>query len=211
MTTVLLAHSHPAVRAWLRDALTGAKDVAFVAEVGSGEEAWHLIQQVRWGVALVACSLPGTPGAVEIAEQMQAEGLDVHLVALGAPDHDSLLCRLWRAGALGCVPEEAAPEMIVETVRAAARGQSLWTPGQIAQAQRWWDEVGSRLEALTEREREVVVLMAYGLSNREIAQRLVLSENTVETHVRNIFGKLRISRRFEAAMLMARARWMLTK
>lgn len=203
MTTVLLAHSHPAVRALVQDALAQAEDVAFVAEVSNGEEAWHLIQQVHWGVALVACSLSGSPGAVEIAEQIQAEGFDVHLVALGAPDHVSLLCRLWRAGALGCIPEEAAPEIIVEAVRAAARGRSLWTPEQIEQAQHWWDDVGPKLEALTGRERQVLDLMAEGLSNRQIAECLLLTENTVETHVRHVLSKLAARNRVGAAMVLA--------
>ncbi len=202
MTTVLLAHSHPAVRAWVQDALAQAQDVAFVAEVSDAEDAWHLIQQVRWGVALVACSLPGSPGAVELVEQVQMEGFGVHLVALGVPDHDSLLCRLWRAGALGCVPEEAVPKMIVEAVRVAARGESLWTPEQIVQAQGWWDEVGSKLEALTGRERQVLDLVAEGLSDRQIARRLCVSAKTIHVHVSNMLGKLGLETRQQAIVFV---------
>lgn len=204
MTTVLLAHSHPAVRAWVRDALAQAQDVEVVAEVSNCEEAWQ-IQQVCWSVALIARSLPGCAGAVEIAERAQIADIDLHLLVLGDPDHDGLLCRLWRAGALGCVSEEVAPQAIVEAVRAAARGRPLWTAAQVARAQCWWDEVGAKLEALTEREQQVLSLMADGLSNRQIAERLVLTRSTVETHVHRVLSKLAVHNRVEAAMVFVRA------
>jgi len=91
----------------------------------------------------------------------------------------------------------------VEAVRTAARGRSLWTPEQIVQVQRWWDEVGSKLEALTERERQVLDLVADGLSNRQIAERLLLTENTVQTHVHHVLHKLAVRNRVEAAMVLA--------
>ena len=202
MTTVLLAHGHPAVRAWVRDALAQAQDVEVVAEVSNCEEAWHLIQQVRWSVGVIACSLPGCAGAVEIAERAQIADIDLHLLVLGDPDHDGLLCRLWRAGALGCVSEEVAPQAIVEAVRAAARGRPLWTAAQVARAQCWWDEVGAKLEALTARERQVLSLMADGLSNRQIARRLGIGARTVQTHVANILGKLALETRQQAIVLV---------
>jgi len=157
---------------------------------------------VRWGVVLVACSLPGSPGAVEIAEQIQAEGFKVHPMAFGTLDSDHILCRLWRAGVLCCVPEEAAPEIIMEAVRAAARGRSLWAPEQLAQAQRWWDEVGCKLEALTGRERQVLALMAEGLSNRQIAQRLRVGVKTIQAHVSNILSKLGLETRQQAIVFV---------
>ena len=70
---------------------------------------------------------------------------------LGRPDGDGALCRLWRAGALGCIPEDAQASAIVAAVQALARGQPLWTADEIARAQRWWYKVGSRLESLTRR------------------------------------------------------------
>jgi RNA polymerase sigma factor (sigma-70 family) len=155
-------------------------------------------------VALIACSLPGSPPGIEVLERVQEAELGVPVLTLGVPDDDGLLCRLWRAGALGCVAAEAAPQAIVEAVRAAAHGRSLWTPEQMARAQRWWDEAGCKLEALTQRERQVLELVAEGLSNRQIAERFSLSVNTVRTHLRNVLGKLRVSNRLEAAMFLVR-------
>ncbi|HOR00029.1 MAG TPA: response regulator transcription factor [Anaerolineae bacterium] len=203
MTTMLLAHSHPAVRAWVCDALAQVQDVEFVAEARDDREVSRLIEQLHWDVALISCSLLDGRLA-ETAEPPGSTNWDVHVVVLGAPDRDGLLCRLWRAGALGYVPEDAAPEAIVEAVQVAAQGGLLWTEEQIAQAEWWWDEVGSRLEALTERERQVLDLMADGLSNRQIAERLLLTENTVQTHVRHVLSKLAASNRVEAAMVLAK-------
>ncbi len=204
MTMVLLAHSHPGVRAWVRDALVRVRvqDVEFVAEASSDAEVRSLILQVRWNVALISCSL--LVAVLEAIEPAWARNGNVRVVVLGAPDRDGLLYRLWRAGALGYVAGDAAPEIIVEAVQAAAHGRPLWTEEQIAQAQSWWDEVGSKLGALTERERQVLDLMADGLSNRQIAERLLLTENTVQTHVRRVLSKLAASNRLEAAMVLAK-------
>jgi DNA-binding NarL/FixJ family response regulator len=203
MTTVLLAHSHPAVRDWVRDALAQVRDVESVAEASNGDEAWHLIQQVRWDIVLIACSLLDAVLAHAGSTAWTAsEG--VRVVVLGVPARDGLLHRLWRAGVLGSVSEQAAPETIVEAVRAAAHGRPQWTAGQVARAQRWWDEVGSKLEALTGRERQVLGLVAQGLSNRQIAERFSLSVNTVRTHLRNVLSKLGVSNRLRAAMFLAR-------
>ncbi len=198
---VLLAHGHPAVRGWIRDALSQVQDIEFVAEASDDTEMWRLILQVRWDVALISRSLWDT-GPAEATELAWAAVEGVRVVVIGVPDHDSLLCRLWRAGALGCVPEEAAPEAIAEAVRAAARGQSLWTAEQLAQAQCWWDEVGSRLEALTERERQVLGLVADGLSDRQIARRLRIGARTAQTHVSNILGKLGLETRQQAIVFV---------
>lgn len=94
MTTVLLAHRHPAIRAWLRSALARASEVEFVAEVSTGEEAVSLAEQIRCGVALVSYTLPGEPPGIEAAERIREAGPDVPVLALGVPGDDELLCRL---------------------------------------------------------------------------------------------------------------------
>lgn len=153
-------------------------------------------------MALIACSLPGELGAVEVVKRAQAMGIGERLLVFGRPDRGSPLYRLWRAGALGWVAEDAAAQVIVEAVRAAARGIALWTPKQAAQGQRWWDEVGCKLEGLTACERQVLALVAEGLSNRQIAERLSVSVSTVRTHLRHVFEKLGVGNRVEAAMFL---------
>ena len=93
-----------------------------------------------------------------------------------------------------------APGAIVAAVRAAARGERLWTAEQFARAWRWGEEIQGRWERLTEREREVLALVTAGKSNKEIAQTLSITVRTVEFHVSNVLGKLEFTSRVEAAV-----------
>ncbi len=204
MNTVSLAHSHPAIRAWMRDALARTSDAAFVAEVSTGEEALSLAEQICWDLALISCVLPGKPHGIEVVERVLATEPNVPVLVLGVPDDDETLCRLWRAGAAGCIREDAAPEATARAVQAAADGTQLWASDHVARAHRWWEEVGCKLEALTEREREVLLLVTKGLSNKQIATRFSLSVNTVRAHMRSILSKLEASSRLEAATFLAK-------
>ncbi len=103
-------------------------------------------------------------------------------------------------GAVGYLLKDEAPETIVAAVRAAARGERLWTAEQFARARRWREEVEERWNALTEREREVLALVTAGKSNNEIAQTLSITVRTVEFHVSNVLGKLGLTSRVEAAV-----------
>ncbi len=204
MTTVLLAHSRPAIRAWMRDALAQAPGVELVAEVSAGEEAVSLAEQIRWGVILVSHTLPGKPHGIEAVERIREIAPDTPVLVLGIPNDDEALCRLWRAGTAGCIPDDAVPGVVARSVRVAAAGAQLWPPDQVARAQRWWEKVGSKLEALTEREREILLLVARGLSNNQIATYFSLSVNTVRAHLRNTLRKLAANSRWEAATLLVR-------
>ncbi len=119
---------------------------------------------------------------------------------LSAYDDDRYLQSMWAAGALGYVLKSEAPGAIVAAVRAAARGTPCWTQGQVLRIQRWQEEVERRWQVLTEREREVLRLVAVGKSNREIAETLKVSVRTVEFHVGNVLTKLGFSSRVEAAV-----------
>ena len=121
-------------------------------------------------------------------------------LVLMAHDRDAVLADVVEAGAVGFVTKEEAPERLVEAIRRAARGEVLFTREQLTRARRWREEVGERWENLTEREREVLALVAQGKSNGEIAERLCVTEKTVEKHVSNVLGKLALSSRTEAAV-----------
>ena len=104
------------------------------------------------------------------------------------------------AGAVGFVVKDEAPETIVEAVRAAARGEVLFSGEQQARTRRWREEVGERWESLTEREREVLQLSAQGLDNAAIAEVLCVTPKTVEYHVTNILSKVGVASRLEAVV-----------
>ncbi len=122
------------------------------------------------------------------------------VLVLTAHDRDGYLARMMEAGAVGFLSKEEAGERIVGAVRRAAAGEVLFTPWQVVRACRWWEEVGERWESLTEREREVLRLMAEGLDNKDIAGTLGIQVRTVEQHITHILHKLGLSSRLEAVV-----------
>jgi DNA-binding NarL/FixJ family response regulator len=120
------------------------------------------------------------------------------VLALSSCDNPRYIRGMLQADAVGYLLKDEAPERIVQAVRAAASGPSVWMAEQILRAQRWQDEVQARWEQLTPREREVLKLMATGKSNQHPARELKLSEKTVEYHITNILGKLGVQSRAEA-------------
>lgn len=204
MATVLLVHSHPVVRAGLGSVLGQAHGMRVVGEASKGNEALRLLQRTRPDVALIACSLAGLLDGPAVVKRIEAGGWGVRVLALSAPGDHGSIYRMWQAGAVGCISERAGLQSVVEAVEAAARGERLWTPEQTAQMERWWEDIGSKVEMLTGREKEVLVLMADGLTDRQIAERLQVSENTIHTHVRRVLGKLELATRQEAIVFALR-------
>ncbi len=196
---VLLADDHPALRMGLRVLLDRAPDIEVVGEADDGDAALALIESLRPDVAVLDCQLPGIEGAA-VAEAVARRGLPVCVVALSAYDDDRYLAGMMTAGAVGYLLKNEAPGQIVAAVQAAMRGERLWTPEQVARVSRWQAEVARVRDSLTEREREVLRLVADGLSNKEIAQALTITVRTTDFHVSNILRKLGVISRVEAAV-----------
>jgi two-component system nitrate/nitrite response regulator NarL len=119
---------------------------------------------------------------------------------LTAHDRDAFLAEMEEAGAAGFLTKDEDTPALVEAIRRAARGEVLYTEEQLERARRWRQEMGARWKRLTGREREVLALVAEGLTNRQIAQALDIAERTVGFHVGNVLEKLDVSSRVEAAM-----------
>lgn len=202
MARVLIAHSYPAMRAGLRGALARAPGIEVAGEAGEVGQALHLIRQLRPDVVLLEGSLPGALDVAAVAGRIRATGCATCVLVLGEAHDDDLIYRLWRAGAAGCILGRASLAIIVQSVAGVARGERLWTPGQVAGARRWQERIGSRLETLTGRERQVLMLIAEALSDRQIAERLSLSQNTVHWHVRNVLTKLGLKTRQEVVVFL---------
>lgn len=176
-----------------------------VGEAASGDEATEVVGSVDPDVVLMDLHLPGTNG-IEATARITARHPRVAVLVLTMFDDDSRILGAMQAGARGYLLKEASAEEIVRAVEAVAAGQAVFggrAAARVLAALRARKDVARPLPLLTDREAEVLDLMAQGLTNASIAERLYLSDKTVRNHVSNIFTKLGVSDRGAA---VARAR-----
>ena len=200
---VVLADDQALVRTGFRMILSVEDDIEVVGEAADGAEAVDVVRRLRPDVVLMDVQMPGTDG-VQATAQVVADG-DTKVVMLTTFDRDDYLFDALRAGASGFLLKNTAPEDLVDAIRAVAAGHALLAPEVTRRviARFASHGVGYRpdlLDALTDREREVLVLVAQGLSNGEIAGRLVLGEATVKTHVSRVLMKLGLRDRVQAVV-----------
>ena len=197
MIRVLLADDQALVRAGFRALLAAQPDIDIVAEAGDGAEAVRLAVELRPDVVLMDIRMPGTDG-LAATKQIAADPrlTDVHVVILTTFELDEYVFAALRTGASGFLVKDTEPADLISGVRAVARGDALLSPGV---TRRLIEEFASRakqpadtraLRELTEREREVMALVAQGLSNEDIAARLFVSPATAKTHVSRAMVKL---------------------
>lgn len=196
MIRVLLADDHPAMRAGIRAILENAPDIEIVGEANNGAEVEKLVAGLQPQVLLLDLRMPDTRPA-ELVACLRSHCPETAVLILTAHNLDAYLSAVVRAGAAGFVLKEEAPETIVATVRRAARRERLFSDWQLKRAQQWHQEVGELWESLTDREREVLGLLAEGLNTAAIAELLTVTSKTVEYHVTNILGKLCLTSRLE--------------
>lgn len=197
---VLLADDHPAVRAGIRGALEKAPDIVVVGDAADGEAALQLIEEHRPDVALLDCRLPGLSGA-EVAAKVRERGLPTRVLALSAYTEDQYVYGMLQAGAVGYLLKDEALDTVVTAVRAVAKGKEWYSPPVMAKIAAWArgeTPLPSGVGGLTERELEVLQLLARGWDNRRIAEELEISEGTAKNHVVRVYDKLGVHSRAEA-------------
>jgi DNA-binding NarL/FixJ family response regulator len=193
---VLLVDDHALMRAGLRGVIAGADDMRVVGMAADGAEALELIATTSPHVVLMDLSMPGMDG-VEATRRIRRDHPDVEVVVLTTHADDESVLAALRAGARGYLTKDAGMAEIARAVAAADAGQALLDPHVQAPVLQGLT-AGGRPAPLTDRETEVLALIADGLSNAEIATRLVVSEATVKTHINRIFAKIAARDRAQA-------------
>lgn len=205
MTTILLADDQELVRTGLRMILTVEDDLAVVGEAADGDEAVDLAAALRPDVVLMDIRMPGLDG-IAATRRITATVPDVRVVMLTTFDRSQLVYDSLIAGASGFLLKDAPGQQLVSGVRAVARGEELLAPSitrrlieEFTRAARTGPPRG--YDELTDRESEVLALVARGRSNAEIAAELYVSIQTVKTHVARVLSKLGLRDRVQAVVL----------
>lgn len=208
MIRVLLVDDQVLVRAGFRALLDAEGDIEVVGEAGDGEEGVHQAKALRPDVVLMDIRMPGVDGLVATERIVRDPSLEeTRVVILTTFDLDEYVFEALRAGASGFLVKDTRPAELVQAVRVVADGEALLAPSVTRRLIARFathakaPPTMTGLQALTEREREVVVLVAEGLSNQEIAERLVVSPLTAKTHVSRAMAKLDVRDRAQLVML----------
>jgi DNA-binding NarL/FixJ family response regulator len=206
---VLIADDHTLFRRGLVSLLIESGEFVVVGEASNGPEAVQLAEALRPDVVLMDVHMPGG-GGVEAVERLSQVAPTVPVIMLTVSDTDADLVGAIRAGAKGYFLKNAETEELYTALRKAASGQVVLDPALTDRLFRHVAQTSQPGEAapLSFRETEILQLIADGCTNREIAQRLSVSENTVKTHVARIFEKLGTTHRAEAAALARQHGWL---
>lgn len=201
MITVLLVDDHPVVRSGLRALLAGEPSLDVVGAAATAEEALQLVATRNPDVVLSDLRLGDGIDGVALTETLRRGGERPAVLILTTYDNDSDIVRAVMAGAAGYLLKDAEPEVIVQGIHDAAGGRLVLSPEL---ERRVADRMADGVPQLSDRELEVLRLVAHGLANKEIARALFISEATVKTHLVHIFGKLHTDSR-TSAVAAARA------
>jgi DNA-binding NarL/FixJ family response regulator len=210
MTTVLIVDDQPTIRVGVRAILDSYADIEVVGEADDGRAAVQLARSLRPDVILMDVRMPvldGLAATREILDPGQDAPGRPRVLMLTTFDADQYIYEALRAGASGFLLKDSRPEELATAVRVVAAGDALLSPGVTARLIERFLDAGPRnpverpaLQNLTDREREVLVLITRGLSNVEIAETLVIAEQTVKTHVSRTLQKLGLRDRVQAVV-----------
>ena len=205
---LLIADDHTLVRQGLSALFVASPDIEVVGEAASGDEAIAKADELKPDVILMDIQMPGVNG-LEAARQTLQKHPNTGIIVVTMLDDDNSVFAAMRAGARGYVLKGADKSEVLKTIRAVAAGEALFGPAIAQRMMNFFRTPPATVTAapaspafpeLTEREREILTLIAQGQSNATIAERLVISAKTVSNHISNIFNKLQVADRAQAAI-----------
>ena len=202
---LLIVDDHEVVRCGLKSLVAGT-DIEVVAEAASGEEAVRMVKQHKPDVVLMDIRMPGGDGLTALG-RIKLDYAEMPVLVLSTYDNPTYVARAVALGAAGYVLKGAPRDQLLETIRVAARGDSAWTREELRRVTGALatPRLTSDVEVpLTKRESEVLRQLALGLTNKEIAQALDISYETVKEHVQHILRKVGVSDRTQAAVWAVR-------
>jgi DNA-binding NarL/FixJ family response regulator len=198
---VLIADDHTLFRAGLRALLNLFPDIQVVGEAASGEETITKAEALKPDIILMDIQMPGVNG-IEATRRIVHNQPNTGIIVVTMFEDDASVFSAMRAGARGYILKEAGEEEVLRAIRAVAQGEAIFGPAIARRMVHFFSRPSQAPDPvfpeLTEREREVLDLIARGETNAEITQRLVLSPHTVRNHISNIFSKLQVTDRAEA-------------
>ena len=203
---VLLADDHPVVRQGIRALIEGSPDIVVVGEADNGLDVLSLVETIRPDLVVLDIEMPQMSG-IEVARRLKAQRAPVHILALSAYDDAVYVRNLLNCGVAGYLTKEEAPENIVEAIQRIAHGEYGWLSQRVSSQVSTWVRARSEKKELSNRELEVLQLVAQGRTNQEVGQQLQISEKTVEKHVRALFRKLAVTSRVELAVCAVHQGW----
>jgi len=198
MISVLIVDDHPVLRAGIRTLLEKSPDMFVIGETGDGKEAEKLLDELRPNIVLLDLKIPNfSPFTFE--KWARTKYPETITLVFTAHDCDAYLVGMMDVGAAGFLSKTEAEERLVGAIRCAVSGTSLFTEEQFSRAHRWRQDAGKKWESLTERELQVLRLLAReGCDNKCIAERLGITAKTAGFHISNILEKLDVRSRQEA-------------
>ena len=195
--TLVLADDHPVAREGVRGMLARAPDIRIIGEAQDGNEAMELVARLQPQILLLDLKMPGIP-SFEVERWVRENHPETVTLVLTAHDRDVYPAAMMDAGAAGYLSKAERAENLIEAIRRAAHGGRVFTAEQIERVKKWRRGAAGKWEKLTEREHQVLRLLAQGWSNRQIAEELGVARKTVACHISTILDRLEVESRQKA-------------